>query len=103
MNSKDIRQIQIRIDLGVKSKLEFIDGTCFKPNEGSKDVEKSKRVDYMVTSWILNSISKEIVEAFLYTSSSLQLWAQIQGRYGKANGHLIYQLKREISSTSKAV
>lgn len=31
----------------------------------------------MVISWILNSISKEIVEAFLYANSAKELWDDI--------------------------
>lgn len=41
-------------------------------NDGFKDLEQWKHVEYMVTSLILNSISKEIVEAFLYVSSYAQ-------------------------------
>lgn len=54
----------------------------------------------MVTFGILNSISKEIIEAVLYASSSSQLWAEIPKRHDKANGPLIYQLKSEIYSMS---
>lgn len=89
------------IALGAKSKLGFIDGNCVKPNERSEDLEQWKMVDYMVTSWILNYIAKELVEAFLYVSSSAQLWNEIKERYGEANGPMIYQLKREISSISQ--
>lgn len=60
-----------------------------------------EEIDYMVTSWILNSIAKEIVEAFLYAPSSHQLWNEIKERFGEANGPLIYQLKREISSITQ--
>lgn len=63
----------MKIMLGVKSKLGFIDGTCLKPIEDSEDFKRWRIVDYMVTSWILNSISKDIVEAFLFVSSSAYL------------------------------
>ena len=54
----------MKIGLGAKVKLGFINGKYKIPNEDSLDFEQWNRVDYMVTSWILNSISKEIVEAF---------------------------------------
>lgn len=73
------------------------------PGEGSNDLERWKDVNYMVTSWMLNSISKEIVEGFLYTSSLSQLWTEIQESYGETNEPLIYQLRREIISYNKEI
>ncbi|XP_011070159.1 uncharacterized protein LOC105155873 [Sesamum indicum] len=55
----------------------------------------------MVTSWLWNSISKDIVEAFMYVSSSRELWLEIQSRYGRSSGPMIYQIQREISSISQ--
>lgn len=53
--------------LRAKDKLSFINGKVETPPEESSEFEKWIKVDSMVTSWILNSISKEIMEAFLYT------------------------------------
>lgn len=57
----------ILIALRAKDKLDFINGTCKKPDNDFKDLEKWLKVESMAISWILNSISKEIVEAFLYS------------------------------------
>lgn len=54
-----------------------------------------------VTSWILNSTSKEIVEAFLYTDCVKDLWQELEERFGEYNGHILYQLQRDISSISQ--
>ena len=54
----------------------------------------------MVTPWILN-ISKEIVEAFIYTNSSLRIMAYREERFGGCNGPLLYQLQREVASISQ--
>lgn len=51
----------------------------------------------MVTSWILNSMSKEFTEAFLYTESAQDLWRDLEERFGGSNGSRLYQLKREIN------
>ncbi|KAK4410095.1 hypothetical protein Sango_0082500 [Sesamum angolense] len=53
----------IKHALRAKMKLGFIDGTLTKPDISDTSFEKWIRVDSMVTTWILNSISKEIVEA----------------------------------------
>ncbi|KAL0433998.1 UNVERIFIED_CONTAM: Retrovirus-related Pol polyprotein from transposon RE1 [Sesamum latifolium] len=47
------------------------------------------------------SISKEIVQAFMYVASSRELWLELQGRYGRSNGPMVYQIQREISLVSQ--
>lgn len=91
----------IKIALGAKLKLGFIDGKCEKPAEISSKFDQWIRVDCMVRSWILNSISKEIVDAFIYTTSARDLWIELEERYGECNGPLLYQLQREISSSTQ--
>ncbi|XP_058010419.1 uncharacterized protein LOC131183807 [Hevea brasiliensis] len=89
------------IGLRAKDKLGFIHGTCKKPVDTSPDSEKWLKVDSMVISWILSSMSKEIVEAFLYASSAKDLWDELAQRFGESNGPLIYQINREICSLSQ--
>ncbi|KAL0351159.1 UNVERIFIED_CONTAM: Retrovirus-related Pol polyprotein from transposon RE2 [Sesamum radiatum] len=91
----------MRIALGAKMKLGFITGKCVRPDENSDDFEKWMRVDCMVTSWLLNSISKDIVDAFLYTASAHDLWTELEQRFGECNGPLLYQIQREIASISQ--
>lgn len=91
----------MKIVLGAKVKLGFINGKIKKPDESSPDYEQWNRADCMVTSWILNSISKEIVEASLYTNCASELWQELEERFGKCNGPLLYQLQRDISLVSQ--
>ncbi|KAL2232457.1 UNVERIFIED_CONTAM: Retrovirus-related Pol polyprotein from transposon TNT 1-94 [Sesamum indicum] len=55
----------------------------------------------MVVSWILNSISKDIAEAFLYTTSARNLWLELESRFSESNGPLLYQIQREIASMTR--
>ncbi|KAL0443560.1 UNVERIFIED_CONTAM: Retrovirus-related Pol polyprotein from transposon RE1 [Sesamum latifolium] len=91
----------VYVSLGTKMKLGFIDGTFPRPTIGSQNFEQWRRVDMMVTSWIWNSISKDLVEAFMYVASSRELWLEIQTRYGRSNGPMIYRIQREISLISQ--
>ncbi|KAL0407843.1 UNVERIFIED_CONTAM: Retrovirus-related Pol polyprotein from transposon RE2 [Sesamum radiatum] len=91
----------VYVSLGTKMKLGFIGGTFPRPALGSIHFEQWRRVDLMVTSWIWNSMSKDIVESFKFCATSLELWLAIQARYGRSNGPMIYQLQREISSISQ--
>ncbi|KAL0428232.1 UNVERIFIED_CONTAM: putative mitochondrial protein [Sesamum latifolium] len=58
-------------------------------------------VDSMVTTWILNSISKDIVQAYTYAKSSRNLWLDLEQRYGGCNGPLLYQLQGSITSLAQ--
>ncbi|KAK4404292.1 hypothetical protein Sango_0797800 [Sesamum angolense] len=82
-------------------RLGFIDGSFPRPAVGSKKFEQWRRVDLMATSWLWNSISKDLVEAFTYASTSRELWLELQGRYGRSNRPMIYQIQRELSTVSQ--
>ncbi|KAL0364470.1 UNVERIFIED_CONTAM: Retrovirus-related Pol polyprotein from transposon RE1 [Sesamum angustifolium] len=87
--------------LRAKMKLGFIDGTTMKPHSTDMFFEQWIRVDSMVTTWILNCISKEIVGSFMYAKSARTLWLDLEERYGECNGPLLYQLQREITSLAQ--
>ncbi|KAL0288682.1 UNVERIFIED_CONTAM: hypothetical protein Sangu_2646800 [Sesamum angustifolium] len=87
--------------LRAKMKLGFIDGTSIKPSANDPHFEQWIRVDNMVTTWILNFISKGIVEAFMYTKSSRNLWLDLEQRYSECNRPQLYQLQREICSQTQ--
>ncbi|PWA76567.1 hypothetical protein CTI12_AA233370 [Artemisia annua] len=84
----------VKMALGAKLKLGFIDGSCAKPNADDVDVQRWIRCDYMVTCWILNSMVNELSDAFLYSQSACELWKEIAERYGQSNGPLINHLER---------
>ncbi|CAA0830376.1 Unknown protein [Striga hermonthica] len=88
----------ILIALGAKNKLDFINGKITAPVEGDDDYINWKKVDYMVTSWILNSMSTDIVEGFLYVDSAFQLWEIINQRFGESNAPLIFSLQKDIAN-----
>ncbi|KAL0288879.1 UNVERIFIED_CONTAM: Retrovirus-related Pol polyprotein from transposon TNT 1-94 [Sesamum calycinum] len=71
----------VRITLGAKMELGYINSKILKPSEDSKEFEQWNRANYMVTSWLLNSISKDIVESFLYVNSARELWQELETRF----------------------
>ncbi|GJZ29196.1 putative RNA-directed DNA polymerase, eukaryota, reverse transcriptase zinc-binding domain protein [Tanacetum coccineum] len=88
----------VKMALGAKLKLGFIDGSCLKPDVGDAELQ---RCDYMVTCLILNSMVTELSDAFLYAHSACELWKEIAERYGQSNGPLVYQLERELCKISQ--
>ncbi|KAL0449264.1 UNVERIFIED_CONTAM: hypothetical protein Slati_1482800 [Sesamum latifolium] len=54
----------VRFALGSRKNLSLIDGRAIRPADDSDELDEWIRIDYMVITWILNSVSKSIVDAF---------------------------------------
>jgi LTR polyprotein gag-polypeptide-like protein len=80
----------VRRALIAKNKEGFITGINKRPDDNHKDFLRWKRADYMVMSWILSSMNAEIADDFVYIESAIELWQELQERYGQSNGPLIY-------------
>ncbi|KAL0291224.1 UNVERIFIED_CONTAM: hypothetical protein Sangu_2540700 [Sesamum angustifolium] len=91
----------VRIALEGRDKLGFIDGSCIKPADGTTELRQWRITDFMVRTWILNTISKDIVNAYLYATSARSLWLDLEARYGECDGPLLYKIQRQISSMSQ--
>lgn len=81
----------IRRALAAKNKIGFINRAV---PESAREPEQNawKRNDEMVSSWIINSISKDIVETFVYASSTTRLWMDLEEQFGASKGPQIYQI-----------
>ncbi|KAK4408099.1 hypothetical protein Sango_0390900 [Sesamum angolense] len=91
----------VYVSFSMRMKLGHIDGSFPAPATGSRTFEQQRGADLMVTFWIWNSILKNIVEAFMYVSSSRKLWLELQRRYGRSNGPMLYQMQQELSTVSQ--
>lgn len=75
--------------LRAKDKLGFINSNVNIPIVGRTEHEKWMRVDSMVSTWTVNSILKELIEAFLYTNSAKDIWLEFEERFGESNESLV--------------
>ncbi|KAL3357038.1 hypothetical protein AABB24_017622 [Solanum stoloniferum] len=87
--------------LSVKNKLGFITGECSRPRSDHHTYRQWERCDDIVTSWILNSSSKEIADSVEYVQNSAELWKELEDRYEQTNGANLYQIQREINDLSQ--
>ncbi|XP_019227716.1 PREDICTED: uncharacterized protein LOC109209000 [Nicotiana attenuata] len=55
----------------------------------------------MVTSWILNSLSKEIADSVEYANDAVELWRELEDHYEQTNGARLYQIQKEINDLSQ--
>ena len=74
-----------------------------KPSPQSPDYRQWERCDAMVTSWILNSLSKDIADSVEYVFDSLELWSELQDRYDHTNGAKLYQIQKEINYLNQCI
>ncbi|KAL2242415.1 UNVERIFIED_CONTAM: Retrovirus-related Pol polyprotein from transposon RE1 [Sesamum indicum] len=91
----------VRMALESKDKLTYIDGSNIRPAIGTPQHKQWRITDCVVRTWILSTISKDLVNAYLYASTSRDLWMELEARYGECDGTLLYKLQREISSISQ--
>lgn len=91
----------ILIALSAKNKVGIIDGTIVPSSITSESHKSWSRCNNMVISWLLNSLSKEIVESVLYSKTTKHIWEELEERFGQSNGPLLYQLQKEISELAQ--
>ncbi|KAL1320843.1 uncharacterized protein LOC107636140 [Arachis ipaensis] len=88
----------IRLALSGKKKLRFIDGSIAKPGSTIDHVlaESWQCTNDMVTTWLLNSISKDIAASVIYAGSAALLWQDLETRFSQSNGPRIFELKKAL-------
>ncbi|KAH0636039.1 hypothetical protein KY290_036430 [Solanum tuberosum] len=85
----------------VKNKTGFINGKIVKPDPDSGNFAQWERCDDMVTSWLLNSLSKDLADSLQYVKNAKELWDELTDRYDQTNGAKLYQLQREIAELTQ--
>lgn len=75
--------------LAAKNKLGFINGGVTEPTKESVR-NKWRRVDEMVSCWIINLMSKEIIKTFMYYTFAKKLWIELEEKFRESNGSQVY-------------
>ncbi|KAH0645249.1 hypothetical protein KY284_033133 [Solanum tuberosum] len=89
--------IAIVIALSAKNKLSFINSSPTVPLITSPQHSAWSRCNNMIISWILNSLSRDIVEAVLYYPTAKKIWKELEAKFGQCNGAQLYQLQKELN------
>ncbi|XP_075083647.1 uncharacterized protein LOC142167382 [Nicotiana tabacum] len=90
-----------KIALRAKRKLGFINGTCTKAQFTADLCEEWVRVNAIVLTWIMSTVSPELVNGIVYANNAHEVWTDLQDRFDKINGSRIYNLHREIPTISQ--
>lgn len=84
----------MKIALGSKSKLGFIDGSSLpKPNSDDPIMPLRERCNLMAISWILNIVSKETAGKILFLSLAYQMWLVLG----------IFEIQRELNLQTSVI
>ena len=91
----------MRIALTGKRKIGFITRACSKSLYRDELDEQWETCNAIVLSWLMNSVSEDLLSGIVYATSAYTVWQDLKERFDKVNRMRIYQLYREINTLSQ--
>lgn len=88
----------MQIALSAKNKLDIVNNDYPKPLITSPLYPHWARVNDMIISWIMNTLSPEIGDSMSYVMEASLIWKELEDRFSSIDGHRIYQLLKEMHS-----
>ncbi|XP_031276784.1 uncharacterized protein LOC116135229 [Pistacia vera] len=70
-------------DTPAKKKLGFIDGRCTRDSVSKNLQPQWDRCNAIVLSWIMNSVTKDLLSGIVYASDSHLVWQDLKERFDK--------------------
>ncbi|KAF7804016.1 uncharacterized protein G2W53_043127 [Senna tora] len=88
----------VRIALKAKNKLGFIDGSLPPPQDTMSDAFlRWSDADSMVTAWILHSMTKDLMEAYMFSPSARDLWLEMEEKFGVSDKSVVFSLGKQLN------
>ena len=87
--------------LNAKNKLGFVDGSLRSPPTDDPMGGVWSRCNSMVTSWLLNAVSKEIADSLLYLDTAHAVWTDLHDRFHQSNAPRIFQIKQQLTGLTQ--
>ncbi|RVW95994.1 hypothetical protein CK203_027647 [Vitis vinifera] len=73
--------------LTAKNKVGFVDGTISRPMSHDLIYGAWNRCNSMISSWIINAVSREIADSLLYLNSACDIWRDLNDRFNQEERH----------------
>ncbi|XP_074335425.1 uncharacterized protein LOC141672671 isoform X2 [Apium graveolens] len=86
----------MQIALSAKNKLVIVTGDFVAPAESSPLFVHWKRVNDMVITWILNTVSDDISNSMTYLDNAFTVWSELSERFSAVTGHKFYETQRDL-------
>ncbi|KAG7533590.1 Retrotransposon Copia-like N-terminal [Arabidopsis thaliana x Arabidopsis arenosa] len=83
--------------LNGRNKLCFVDGSLPKPDDGHRDAAAWSRVNDVVRSWLMNSVSKTIGQSVLYVKTAHGIWQKLLKIYKQNNVPRLYRIEQKLA------
>ncbi|CAM8987235.1 unnamed protein product [Rhodiola kirilowii] len=87
----------MEIALSARDKLEFVEGVIAMPTD-PKQKARWKRRNNVIMTWILNSVSKNVVGQILHSENVAVAWKSLNMKYGGSNVSRKFSLQQEIAN-----
>lgn len=87
--------------LKAKNKKGFILGTIKEPKSESLEGENWGPVNYMIMSWIFNSIDTKLQSSITFPGTAKELWDDLKYTYSRGNELQEYQLRKKENLVSQ--
>nr|GEV68971.1 hypothetical protein [Tanacetum cinerariifolium] len=68
------------------NKLGFIDGSCKRDNKNHDLANQLDMCNYVVVTWILNSLSPDLFAVAIYAKTAYEMWNDLKETYDKVDG-----------------
>lgn len=79
-----------------------MDGTIKAPSSTSDPIYPTwKRYSRMVLSWLLNSMTKDLIASVIYLNTTHAVWMDLKNRCSQGNGPRVFELRRMVSTLSQ--
>lgn len=88
--------MSIIITLLGESKNSIVNGTYVRPAEDFSLRSQWNKVNDMVITWIMNTMSDEIKNGMDFVISAQQIWEELRYYFWSVNGHRVYQVLRKL-------
>ncbi|XP_074356623.1 uncharacterized protein LOC141696372 [Apium graveolens] len=86
----------MQIALSSKNKYVIVNGEFVAPAESSPLFAHWKRVNDMVITWILNTVSDEISNNMNYLDNAFTVWSELSEQFSAITAHKFYETQRDL-------
>lgn len=88
--------------LKARNKIGLVEGTNIKDKKDAISSLKWDRLNAIVCSWILNSLSESIYIGHVCSKFVLDIWNDLSETYYKADGYVVFNIHQCINSLTQS-
>ncbi|XP_074322946.1 uncharacterized protein LOC141659910 [Apium graveolens] len=91
----------MQIALNVRNKFVLVNGDYPKPDTKSPLCAQWERVNDLVITWILNSMTDDISDGLNYVTTAEEVRNELRERFSGVNGHRVFQVLKDIHNVEQ--